>query len=631
MINFWDGIDSTDKYHDGDEYYEQYLIISTLRNWNIKYRKGEPSVTDSFYDSKYELAKELYPDDDFFKEVGVKIGDKERERKLSITMASMNKIKGMDELKDWYRLKNIPLDTQLILTPKFDGLSLCVNEKSKQATTRGDGDFGQSADEHYKYIKNHLDASIFEFTYGEIMMQKNVFNEIYAPRGFANPRNLVAGMINNKLATEQLRDTEYIKYGGIPYKEYKSALLTKHSILDTLNNFQKIKVDYELSKYSDLSEEKFVNLFRKWSEIYEIDGIIIEIDSLELQNKLGRERSTNNPVWARAYKSPAFEQSAETEVLGISWNISKQGYLKPILHVKPVKLDGVTVSNVTGNNAKFVRDNGIGVGSIVKIVRSGMVIPKVVGITKKVDFVMPDIQNIEWNENGVELVTMFETKEQNFKKIVAFFEILGVENAGEGVLKQLWESGHQTIKDILNLKQTDFERFDGFGKRKAEIVYNAIQSKIKDIELSKLMHATGIFNGLGSKKLILLEEFKTKPTIDQILEIEGFAEKSAQVYIDGYDKFFEFIKELPVTIKKTEKSSNSGELEGKVYVFTGVRDKTAETLIESKGGKISSGVNGKTTHLIMKEKGSGSSKENKAIDLGVSILTLEELWGELNG
>ena len=600
-------------------------LVKELKYYNEAYRSGDAVISDAEYDTLIEQLKELDPNNSFLDEVGVEISDKERERKLPIIMASMNKIKSMEEISDWCRLKGISTDTEVVLTPKYDGLSLCVDESADKATTRGDGKVGQASDEHYKLIKNHLskDSNIFKFTYGEVMMSKVAFASKYAAN-FANPRNLVAGLINNKSATEPLKDTEFIKYGGVLNDSVKFGLKT--DILNELNLSQEIKVPFKVVKISELSEDYLVDLFKQWSENYEIDGLIVEVNDLSLQAKLGRERSTNNPVWARAFKSPQFEQSAITTVLEISWNISKQGYLKPILRIEPVRLDGVTVSNVTANNARFVKDMGLGVGAKIRVVRSGMVIPLVKEVIEPVEFEMPNIENIGWNENEVELITLTETKEQKFKQLVSFFEILGVENAGEGVFAQLWDAGYQTVKQILELKPSQMENLEGFGKRKAEIVYNAIQSKVKNVELSKLQHATGIFKMLGSKKLALLEEFKEKPTVEQVMAIEGFAEKSALSYIEGFDKFNDFIKDLPITIaekKPVQKASN--ELDGKSFCFTGVRCKDLEPIIESKGGKIASGVSKNLTYLVAKDPGSGSSKLVKAEQLGVILLSVEDL------
>lgn len=590
---------------------------------NEAYRLGKPIISDAKYDQLVEELAMLSPDDELLSKVGHVVADESRKSKLPIEMASMNKIKSMEDIFDWCRLKGISKSEYVVITPKFDGLSLCVNETTSEAWTRGDGEFGQKSNEHYALIQNHLnlDEQPFSFTYGEVMMPKKVFVDKYSA-DFANPRNLVAGLLNSKEPSQSLKDCQYIKYGAICNKNFK----TKQEILNELNAGQSVKVQYHICQISDLDEDLLIQLFHQYSTDYEIDGLIIELNELSLQKQLGRETSSNNPCYARAFKHPSFEQSAETEIIGISWNISKQGYLKPTLHINPVRLDGVTVSNVTGNNARFVKDLGIGVGAKVVVKRSGMVIPIIADVITPVEFQMPDVPNIDWNENGVELVTLFETDEQQLKKIVAFFEILEADNVSEGVITQLWEAGYRTIKDILNLKKQDLEKIDRFGKRKAEIVYNSIQKSITGVQLSKVQHATGIFKGLGSKKLALLEHFTSKPTLDQVMSIEGFAEVSAKSYINSYDEYFNFVKDLPITIEEKVKAVAVGsDLEGKQFVFTGVRRADLEAVIESRGGKIGSGVSKNTTYLVMKAIGSGSSKEKKAIELGVEVITVEQL------
>ena len=598
---------------------------------NEAYRLGSPIISDREYDTLMDELNEIDPDNQLLSKIGHKISDG-RKKRLPIPMFSMNKIKSMDDINDWRRLKGISKNEVVIITPKFDGLSLCVDEYTSEAWTRGNGEYGQESNDHYKLIGNQLYDGVefdpfsgipFSFTYGEVIMSKKVFIDKYSS-DFANPRNLVAGLLNSKEATNPLSDCNYIKYGAIPLN--LNQFKTKEDILIELNQNQKEQVNYFKCKLSELTEDILIELFHNWSINYEIDGLIIEINDITLQEKLGRETSSNNPCWARAYKSQKFEQSADSEVISVSWNISKQGFLKPILHIKPVKLDGVTVSNVTGNNARFVKDMGIGPGCVIKIVRSGMVIPKVVDVIQTVEFQMPDVPNIDWNENGVELVTLFETDEQKLKKIVAFFEILEADNVSEGVITQLWDAGYKTISDILNLTTSDLEKIDRFGKRKAKIVHDSIQKSVTNVSLSKLQHATGIFKGLGSKKLLLLEDFVTKPSVDQVMSIEGFAEISAKSYVDSYDEFFNFVKDLSITIaEKVEVVKTGSDLDGKQFVFTGVRRKDLEEVIVSRGGVIGGSVSKNTTHLVMKAKGSGSSKETKAISLGVTILTVEEL------
>jgi DNA ligase (NAD+) len=594
---------------------------------NEAYRIGEPIMSDKEYDILIEELSEISPDDELLSKVGHEILDEGRKTRLPIPMASMNKIKSLEEIKDWQRLKLLPNTVEIICTPKYDGLSLCKEELNDgDAITRGDGQFGQKSNEHYNLIGNHLTGvTDFSYTYGEVIMSKKVFLDKYA-NDFANPRNLVAGLINSKTTSEALKDCNFIKYGAVPV--LRNQFTTKQEILDKLNEGQSSKVPYRVCGILDLTEELLISLFKEWSEEYEIDGIILEVNNLVTQTTLGRETSSGNPVYARAFKHDSFEQRAESDVIGISWNISKQGLLKPIIHINPIKLDGVTVSNVTGNNARFVKDMGIGIGAKVVVKRSGMVIPKIVDVLKTVDFVLPTIEGVEidWNEAGIELITLTETDEQKLRKNISFFEILEADNVGEGVVTQLWDAGYKTIEQILNLTTTDLESIDRFGKRKAKIVFDSIQKSVTNVSLSKLQHATGIFKGLGSKKLALLEDFVTKPTVEQVISVEGFAEISAKTYVDSYNDFFNFIKGLPITIsEKVEVVKTGNDLEGKQFVFTGVRRKDLEEVIVSRGGVIGGSVSKNTTHLVMKEKGSGSSKETKAISLGVTIFTVEEL------
>jgi DNA ligase (NAD+) len=606
-------------------------LKSKIEEANLLYRSGNPIMSDLEYDGLVEQLFELSPNDYFFKNIGHKISD--RKMKLPIEMASMNKIKTIQELNDWVRLKNILPSTILVLTPKYDGLSLGVNEKTKLAFTRGDGEFGQESSNHFSLVSNQSNSinNPFEYSYGELIMNKNIFNTKYSEE-FANPRNLVAGLMNSKESSQMLKDCTYIRY-GIQNIE-KNIFNSKTQILEYLNNIQEIKVPYEVVRISDLTEDLVIELFKKWSVDFEIDGIIVEVNDLNTQLTLGRETSSNNPVWARAFKHSSFEQSVETEVIDIEWNISKNSLLKPVAIVKPVTIDGVVVSRCTLNNARFVKEMGIGIGSVVVIRRSGLVIPKIVEVIKSVDFIEPIIEGIDikWNEAGIELIVLNETDEQVIKRNISFFEILDAENIGEGVIKNLYNFGFKTIKDILNLSKEDLEKLDGFGKRKAKIVYDSIRKSTKNVKLSKLQHATNIFVGLGSKKLALLEHFKEKPTIKEVMEIEGFAEISAKSYIDGYDRFFEFIKDLPITIEENVENTTkiSNDLDGMVIVFTGIRLNEEQLIAEAKGAKFSSSVSKNTTHLVCKDPNSSSSKLDKARLLGIKIISVEDFLEIIN-
>lgn len=590
-----------------------------IKKYNEAYRLGNPLISDSEYDQLLEQLALLSPNDELLTKVGIEISDETRKVKLPIVMGSMSKVKSYEELIHWLKLKNIPIDCELILTPKLDGLSFVTDEVS--GFTRGDGVYGQRSDDHYKLIGNKF-KEVGKFTFGEIMMSRTIFNEKYSDE-YKNSRNLVAGQINNKNPQPILKDMVLIRY-GIDDDSFDK----KSDQLDYLNKNQEIKIPFKITTIDKLSDDNLKDLFYSWNTEYELDGIIVELNDIEIRNKLGRETSSNNPHYARAYKAN-FEEVKETIILEINWHISKNSLLKPVAKVEKVSLDGAVVEFCTLNNAKFVKDNGIGVGSIITIKRSGGVIPKIVDVIKRIDFEMPKVEGgVKWNDSGIELVVLAETDEQSIKKIISFFEILEADNVGEGVITQLYNAGYKTIKQILSLTKGDLEKIDRFGKRKSTIIYDSIKKSTSDVPLSKLQHASNLFENLGSKKLILLDHFTEKPTMDQLMSIEGFAEISSKSYLEGIDKFKEFIKDLPITIKKEQekdKEKMENDLEGMSFCFSGVRRKDLELVIENKSGKISSGVSKNTTHLILKDLESTSSKTVKAKELGIEILSVDEL------
>jgi NAD-dependent DNA ligase len=595
---------------------------------NKAYRFGHPIISDYEFDNLMDDLAEQDPHDDLIFQVGFVNEKDSRKEKLPIEMASMNKVKTVEELNKWMELKGIPVNTKLILTPKYDGASFCVVEEKQMAYTRGNGYIGQRSDAHLKVLNGgKLPVSFYKglITVGEVILPTNKWSNW--SEDYANPRNMAAGQLNSDEPGQELEDCVYIRYGT------NLEHLDKISQLEHCNSMNFIKVPYLATTIQIITEDSLKQLFENWRKDFDIDGIIVEVNDPELRKSLGRERS-GNPAYARAYKGN-FEEVKNTTVLKVEWNVSKQGYLKPLAHVELVNLDGANVQRVTLFNAKFVQDMGIGVGAVLKIKRSGQVIPFVISVISHgpstnydMPFTCPSCgSDVKGNENGVELVCFNDDcGARRVNKIISFFAILGVENAGEGVFTALYNAGYNTVERILSMKKTHFMGLEGFGERKADIVFKAIQEKMKDVSLSKLQHASGIFKILGSKKLVLLEDFYEKnPTVEDILKVGGFAEKSAADYLQGMPKFKAFIENLPITIKKEVKVDlRTNKYEGMVVVFTGFRSKEAEQIIVENGGKIGSSVSKATTHLVIKEKGSGSAKEQKAIDLGIKIWNAEE-------
>ncbi len=607
-----------------------------IEKYDTAYRKGEPLISDSEFDELVDELEELNPDSKVLKKIAHVDKTDERMQPLPIPMLSMEKIKNIDEYYKWLKSKSIPNDTLMVCTPKFDGASFCVNERNFDAWTRGDGIEGQYSPEHYQFVKNRIpnNENPFDFySNGEIMMPVPTFlkEKFIKDDGtlYKNPRNLVSGKLNDKKANSILNHCYYIRYGLHSDK----IKLNKIEQLELLNTLNAIPVVYKTIKASEITEKYLQDLFHEWKGEFEIDGIIVEINDYNLREELGREVSgKRNPAYARAFKGDGFEDKEDTEVVSVNCEVSKQGFLKPTIAIQPVILNGALVSNPTGNNYKFIVENQIGEGAIVTVIRSGMVIPKITKVIKPGKVVLPTHcpvckSSVEWNETKVELVcSNDECTAQRLRKIIAFFEIIGVDKMGEGVCEQLYDSGYDTIEKILKMSKDDMKELDRFGERKSDIVFNNIRNAINDISLSKLQHASGCFKSLGSKKLELLIWADEFTTMDEIVKIDGFSDVLATNYLIGIKKFNKFIENLPVKIKKTADKPIvlSEKCKGWNVVFTGFTDANLESKIIVNSGIIGSGVSKKTTHLVMKAKGSGSSKEKKAEELGITIMEGEE-------
>lgn len=602
-----------------------------IREANKAYRlTSSPIIPDDEYDEKLEELENIATSEEFYEfldvlKTDVIMGSKRKE-KLPHVMASLNKVKTLAEIKAWYKSKNIPDNVTIVLTPKLDGLSLIVDETNGKAWTSGDGAIGQRSDEHFKKLKTGKQGK--GLSYGEAIMSKTLFEKKYADK-YSNPRNLASGQLNSDDPSEILKDMHYIRY-SLPESDTDKSFQIQYC--NTLNEY---KLPYLITTLAHLTEEKMLSLFNKWRTEFELDGIVIDIDDSTLRKKLGRHSSTDNPEYARAYKGN-FEEVKEAKVIKVITKVSKLGYVIPVVVIEPTKLDGAIVSKASMYNYKTVQDMGIGTGAIVTIKRSGQVIPKVIKVIKEAKSIdipknCPSCNTVlEWNETNTHLVCENPNcPSQRLQRIISFFTIMKIEEVGKGTLETMYDNGFDTIKKILKMTVNDFLSLPGFANRSADIAYTNIQVKLKGVSLSQLMHASGCFRILGSRKLALVEHlYEENPSIEVLKSINGFSDKSAKAYLRGVSLFKEFIKPLPITVQKAKKESKKitgSKCNGMIVVFTGFRDDDLETKIKEAGGEIGSGVSKKTTHLIMKKKGSGSGKEQKAIDLGIIIWTKEEL------
>ena len=661
-------------------------LVSAIEVWNIAYRKGSPIVDDSIFDAVIEIC-ETYGDKII--DTHDELENSSRKSLLPIIASSMNKCKTVQELIKWAELKGFDFASiKFIITPKFDGLTLVVREDTSpiKVWTKGRSGMGLDSSEHYKLI-NHGGNFIGEektvYSRGEAIIKKSIFVKKYSidilgkKDGYENPRNMVSSIFRKDDIVDMLKDVDYIRFH---LDDNTSDKLTKKEQIDILNTVNAVKIPYTMFWGSEITEDILHHLFTDWaSGDHEIDGLILEINDAELRNRLGFETSSNNPCFARAFKGN-WEDYSDTEVIAIKRQISKQGYLKPVIVIKPVRLNGVTVDNVFVDNERWMSSYGIGVGTKLTVKRSGMVIPRVSAVegVKVVDakefnklikkvgmkannnadsyhsskkmrealgvaitnyrepFVEETGGEYTWNASGVELMLVEHNDDVMIQKNIAFFEIIGADGISDGIITELYNKGFKTIPQILELAKnpTVMIGWEGWGERSVEIFAASIKKAIQEVKYTKLMHATGFFGKLGSKKLDLVQHFDGKPTFQQLVDVDGFSDISANEYIDGYDKFQDFIKEIgyspeePIgyfkqkqnTVMKTE-----NRLSGKKICITGTLSnprKHFESLIAENGGEFVSSVSKTTNYLILGED--AGSKADKAAKLGVTILSEQD-------
>lgn len=599
-----------------------------IKVWNEAYRTGAPITDDQSYDT---LIESLPIDDPLRHQVGFNVDDS-RKSKLPIPMFSMDKIKTMEELKKWLDSKKIRPDERVLITPKYDGLSFLVHASSQKAFTRGNGIEGQKSDAHFHTLRAGKKLEVPEqlenrHLIGEVIMPRATFESKYS-EAYRNPRNLVAGLFNNKTPQEALQDVHFMAYGVGEEREAKSELLK------SLNEINTIPVPFESKPISELSDEYLKSIFAQWNLEFEIDGLIIEIDDPKRRAELGREKN-NNPCYARAWKG--FEASAALSVIqGIQYQIAKDGRLSVVGQLKPIELDGVTVSNVTLNNAGMMLERGWGIGAEVRVIRSGMVIPKIVATDKKVKPELPEHcpscqSKLQWNSSQVHLMCRNKLcQAQQVQNAIAFFKIMEIDEVGEKIVEQLFAAGYQSIEKILKMTTDDFLALDRFAEKRAKLIHDNIQQKCQGVKLEQVQHASGLFEGLGTKRLALVSRFnqpEQTPDLETLMSIDGFSDITARAYLKGIAPFWDFLSRCPIQIATPSEApiKEDGLCSDMRFCFTGFRDKAMQEQILREGGEVLSGVSKKTTHVVTKDPQSQSSKIKKARDLGILIWGPEDL------
>jgi DNA ligase (NAD+) len=358
--------------------------------------------------------------------------------------------------------------------------------------------------------------------------------------------------------------------------------------------------------------------------ITDIDGLVIKIDDLDEREDI------KYPEYAVAFK--VNEEGISTIVKDIVWNTTRTGRVVPVVHIEPTEIDGVTVNKVTGYNAEFIETSGINIGSEIKVLRSGGVIPMIteVVITKEVS--LPNTcfycgGNLK--RKGVDLVcTNPECSNQSYSRLEYYLTSLGTENITEKTLKRI---GLSDIQSLYELDEFELSEIDGIGLKKASSIVNEIQ-KTLSTSPDKLLTAFGI-NGISienSRNILKVYDFEELFTIteNRLLEIEGIGEvlsKNIVSEIGKYKDVYEYLKSIGLKWK-----SNSNKLKGKNVVLTGscelVKRDDIVKMIESNGGYFKKSISKKVDLLVVGDINTNSSKAKKARQYNINIITYDELF-----
>jgi DNA ligase (NAD+) len=600
-------------------------LSQLLREANSAYYNEEPFFTDNQYDIVKEFIENKFPSNHVLHEIGASV---ERNKvTLPYPMGSMDKIKpDTNALANWMAKYKGPY----VLSCKLDGVSgLYTTEgvASPKLYTRGDGKVGQDVSHLIPYLRLPKTKGIV--IRGEFIIPKALFDAKYKDK-FANPRNMVAGIINHKTINPAIKDLQFLAYEVMkPIKkpsEQMALLLT----LDVETVLYKV----EPTISNELLSKRLLDW--RYNYAYEIDGVIIANDALY-------ERKPGNPEHAFAFKMVLSEQVAEAKVVDVIWAASKDGYLKPRVQIQPINLGGVQITYATGFNAAFINDNKIGVGAIIELIRSGDVIPYIRKVTLPAEEAKMPCIPFKWNESHVDI--MLEDLESDEtvreKNITGFFRGIGVEGLSTGNIKRIMEAGYDSVPKILNMKTVDFLKVDGFKDKTATKLYDGIREKIEAASLPTIMSASNMFGrGFSEKKIdlimesypqVLLSNETNSQKVAKIAEIKGMATKSAEAFVERIRDFVNFIKEAGLVKKLTggiveekKQVDQSHALFGKSIVITGFRDAILQEALKNIGAKIGSSVSSKTFVVLVKDKDEDTGKANDARKLGVPLMTPHE-------
>jgi DNA ligase (NAD+) len=644
-------------------------LLEMIKKHNHQYYVlDDPLVSDSEYDSLMLELKQLEKDHPQFarpdsptNRVGGQALPKFSQIAHRYPQLSLDNVFSRQELEDFYaRITRTVAESEIVAELKIDGVSITIiydNGCLISAATRGNGLVGEDVTNNVKTIRNipwQLKTPLPRLEVrGEIYMPKKEFLRLNQEREengeklFANPRNAAAGSLRQlDAAITAKRALEAFVY-DIIYCE-GAAINSQQQALEYLSaQGLPVNLDYcfcrsmeEINRYTQRFQEE------RYSLPYEIDGIVVKLDSFRGRDELGT--TSRSPRWAVAYKFPAEEK--QTRLIGVEINVGRTGVVAPTAILEPIALAGSTVSRASLHNFDLVRSKDIRIGDLVIVRKAGDIIPEIVRP-------LPEVRNGEeqeiippetcpaCNSRVVQLDGEIAHRCENIncparvKESLIFFAsrpAMDIDGLGPAVIEQLLDHKMvSAIDDLYNLTAADLLQLERFGPKSAENLIKAINDS-KGRPLHRLITALGIRH-VGAKTARQLTEWF--PSIEAFIQAkpeEYLAVDEVGATIAGsLTAFFaevrnrEMIKKLQLsgvnTVEMTGREKD-GPLSEQTFVLTGTLNsmsrQEASERIESRGGKIVNSVSRKTDYVIRGNE--PGSKYEKALVLGIKILNEEE-------
>ena len=649
---------------------DELVNIITEADYNY-HTLDNPTISDQEYDKYLRelfLLEEKYPEyareDSPTRRVGGKVLDEFKKITHKIPMMSLSNVFNENEIRDFdERIRKSGIIPEYVCELKIDGLSVSLiyeNGKLVSGATRGDGVVGEDITENVKTIKTiplKINKDIDIEVRGEIYMSKDVFNSINKIREeqgkplLQNPRNAAAGSIrqlDSKVAAQRKLDS-FIYHLPNP-EDY--GIKTHNEALDFMkelgfktnsNNRLVGNIDevMEFINYHTLNRDKLP---------YEIDGIVIKLNSIKEQKELGF--TAKYPRWATAYKFPATE--VLTKLTDIIFTVGRTGQITPNAVLEPVLVQGSTIRKATLHNEKYVIDHDIKIGDIVSIIKAGDVIPAVLG---------PKVERRTGKEKDFKMITkcpicdsylVKKEEEADYfcpnehcpaRKIEALThyvsrDAMNIDGLGDAIIEDLYNLKYiSKISDIYNLSKykKDIMELEGYGDKSVTNMLEAIENS-KSNSLERLLFGLGI-RQVGNKTAKILAKHylnmdnlinTSKEELSNIHDIGDIIAESILKYFSNDKNIDEInrLKEYGINmdyIGNTEIINNE-EITGKTFVITGTlsrpRDEIKE-IIETNGGNVTGSVSKKTDVVIVGTD--PGSKYDKAKELGITIWDEEDL------